>query len=76
MIVDYLQNPTWGQDRELKYRAMFYTILGGELYKHLTDCALARCLGDHEAYMALVQVHEGICGGHQAAENMKWVLKN
>lgn len=54
---------------------MFYSILGGELYKQLFDGPLARCLGESEASIALAEVHEGISGAHQAAEKMKLVLK-
>ena len=31
-------------------------------------------MGEFEAYIALGETHEGICGSHQAGENMKWML--
>ncbi|MCI66761.1 pol polyprotein, partial [Trifolium medium] len=41
----------------------------------MTDGSLARCLGKDEAYTAVSDIHEGICGAHQAGDKMFWVLK-
>ena len=30
------------------------------------------CLGEQKAYIALVEIHEGIYGAHQVGEKMKW----
>jgi len=31
-------------------------------------------LGEIKDYIALIEVHEGICGSHEVGEKMKWVL--
>lgn len=35
---------------------------------------LLRCLGEVEAYVAILQVHSGSCGAHQAGQKMRWLL--
>jgi hypothetical protein len=32
-------------------------------------------LGPDVAILAMVEVHDGICGTHQLSPNMKWILK-
>jgi hypothetical protein len=36
---------------------------------------LLKCLGDEQAKEAVWEVHDGICGAHQSAYNMKWLLR-
>ena len=61
-IIDYLSNPNQHVDRNLKYKSMKYVLLGGTLYKRFVDNNLLTCLGEQEAYLAIAEVHEGICG--------------
>nr|KYP48747.1 Transposon Ty3-G Gag-Pol polyprotein [Cajanus cajan] len=58
----------------IKLQALNYVMLNNELYKKGFDGILFKCLGNHESYIAMVEVHEGICGAHQAGEKMKWTL--
>jgi hypothetical protein len=39
------------------------------------DGLLLKCLGGEEVTIAMGEVHEGICGAHQAAHKMKWLLR-
>ena len=34
-----------------------------------------KCLDDDQARVAMGEVHEGICGTHQSAPKMKWLLR-
>jgi hypothetical protein len=36
---------------------------------------LVKCLGDEQAKEAVREVHDGICGAHQLAHKMKWLLR-
>ena len=36
---------------------------------------MLKCLGPDDAVLAMAKVHEGICGTHQSALKMKWLLK-
>ncbi|XP_027347963.1 uncharacterized protein LOC113859366 [Abrus precatorius] len=73
-LVNYLKDPNIPTDRKTKFRAINYTIVVDELYKRGVDGTLLRCLNEHEAYIALAEIHEGICGAHQDGERMKWML--
>lgn len=64
-LIDYLQNPSSNYDKKLKFRALHYTTLGVELYKKSIKGPLLRCLDENDAYLALAETHEGICGAHQ-----------
>jgi hypothetical protein len=36
---------------------------------------LLKCLGDEQAKEAVREVHDEICGAHQSAHKMKWLLR-
>ena len=73
-IVDYLRNPDGSINRKIKNRAMNYVILGDTLCRRSFDGGLSTCLGKDDAYLALAEVHEGICGPQQTSNKMKWTL--
>ncbi|XP_020238928.1 uncharacterized protein LOC109817973 [Cajanus cajan] len=73
-LIEYMQSPNSQAERKVKYRALNYVILNDELFKRGFDGVLFKCLGNHESYIAMAEVHEGICGAHQAGEKMKWTL--
>nr|KYP68997.1 Transposon Ty3-I Gag-Pol polyprotein [Cajanus cajan] len=64
-LIEYLQSPYSQAERKVKYRALNYVILNDELFKRGFDRVLFKCLGNHESYIAMVEVHEGICGAHR-----------
>ena len=72
--VEFLRNPNASVDRKTKNKALHYIILGDSLFKKSINGNLLTCLSELEAYIALVEMHEGICRAHQAGEKMKWVL--
>jgi hypothetical protein len=41
----------------------------------MADDLLLKCLGPDQARLAMAEVHEGICGTHQSAPKMKWLLR-
>jgi hypothetical protein len=45
-----------------------------ELYQRIAEDLLLKCLGSDQARVAMGEVHEGICGTHQSALKMKWLL--
>ena len=74
-LVSYLENPSQSVDRKLRQQALKYTLLDGELYRRTIDGLLLRCLGSDQSKVAIGEVHEGICGTHQSAYKMKWLLR-
>jgi hypothetical protein len=45
------------------------------LYRRTADDLLLKCLDPDQARLAMAKVHEGICGTHQSAPKMKWLLR-
>jgi len=41
----------------------------------MVDGLLLKCLGSNQAKVAMAEVHGGICGMHQSARVMKWLLR-
>ena len=73
-IIEFLRNSNAAINKKTKNRALNYVILGDSLFKKSLDGNLLTCQSESEAYIALTEVHEGICGTHQAGEKIKWVL--
>ena len=74
-LVHYFQNPSHATDRKVRRQALKFTLLDNELYRRTIDGVLLKCLGEDEARVAMGGVHEGICGTHQSAHKMKWLLR-
>jgi hypothetical protein len=49
-------------------------MLDDTLYCRTIDGLLLKCLGSDQSNIAMGQVHEGICGTHQSAHKIKWLL--
>ena len=54
---------------------MKYTLLDDKLYRRTIDDLLLERLGSDQSRLAMGEVHEGICGTHQSAHKMRWLLK-
>jgi hypothetical protein len=55
--------------------AFKYVLIDDEVYNRTSSDVFLKCLGPHDATLAMVEVHEGICGTHQLALKMKWLLR-
>jgi hypothetical protein len=75
-IVDYLKNPSRKVFRKLRYKAIKFVLLDGRLFYKSLDGVLLQCLGQEEAKKMMSEVHDGLCGAHQSAYRMKWVIKH
>jgi hypothetical protein len=74
-IIDYLEDPSLKVSRKLRYKAIKFVLLDGSLFYKSLDGVLLRCLGREEAKKMMSEVHDGICGAHQSAYRMKWVIR-
>jgi hypothetical protein len=74
-LVTYLQDPKSMSDRKVRRWVLKFILDGDELYRRTADDLLLKCLGPEQARLAMVEVHEGICGTHQSAPKMKWLLR-
>jgi len=74
-IIDYLKDPSKKFERWVRFQATKYVLLEDELYYRTIDGILLRCLGDDEARSLMGEIHEGVCGAHQSAFKMKWMIR-
>ena len=74
-IVTYLKDPGHGAKRNIRRLAFKYILIDDELYRRTAEDVLLKCLGSDQAHIAMGDVHEGICGTHQSAPKMKWLLR-
>jgi hypothetical protein len=74
-LVKYLQDPKGMSDRKVRRWALKFILDGDELYRRTADDLLLKCLGPAQARLVMAEVHEGICGTHQSAPKMKWLLR-
>jgi hypothetical protein len=49
-------------------------MLDNTIYRRTIDDLLLKCLGSSQSKIAMGEVHEGICGTHQSAHQMRWFL--
>ena len=74
-IVDYLKNRSQKVTRKLRYKSTKYVLLDDQLYYKTVNGVLLKCLNQEEAKVLMGEVHKGICGAHQSAYRMKWIIQ-
>ena len=74
-IVTYLKDPGHGAERNIQRLAFKYILIDDENYRRTAEDVLLKCLDSDQARVAIGEVHEGICGTHQSAPKMKWILR-
>src|SRR4051812_43560246 len=70
-----LQDSCKRVDKTIRRMAFKYELRDGDLYHRTVDDVSLKCLDDDQARVAMGEVHEGICGTHQSAPKMKWLLR-
>jgi hypothetical protein len=74
-IIDYLRNPSQKVSRQLRFWATKFILLEDDLYYRTIDSVLLKCLGVEESKCLMGEIHEGVCGAHQSAFKMKWMIR-
>jgi hypothetical protein len=74
-LIVYICNPSMKIDRGVWWMAFKYVLRDDELYRQTPSDILLTCLGLDDATLGMDEVHEGICGAHQSAPKMKWLLR-
>jgi hypothetical protein len=74
-LLKYLWDPNAKVDKSVQRSAFKYTLHNDELYRTTAKDLLLKCLGSDQTRVAVGEVHEGICGTHQSAPKMKWLLR-
>jgi hypothetical protein len=74
-LLAYLRDPSVKVDISVWRSAFKYVLHNDELYRRIVEDLLLKCLGSYQARAVMGEVHEGICGMHQSALKMKWLLR-
>jgi hypothetical protein len=62
-------------DKKVKWEVLKYTSIDDDLYQRTIEGMLLKCLGEGQAKVAVQEVHDGICGAHQSAYKINWLLR-
>jgi hypothetical protein len=73
-LLKCIRDPGKTMDKKIKRQVLKYTSIDDELYQRTIDSVLLKCLGEKQAKVAVWKVHDGICGAHQSAYEMNWLL--
>jgi hypothetical protein len=74
-LLECIRDPEKTTDKKVKWQVLKYTLLDDDLYRRTIDAMLLKCLGEEQAKVAAREVHDGICGVHQSAYKMNWLLQ-
>ena len=61
--------------RRLRYKALKFVLLDDQLHLRTVDGVLLKCLNQEEGKVLMGEIHEGVCGAHQSAHKMKWMIR-
>jgi hypothetical protein len=73
--MECIRDPGKIMDKKLKREVLKYMSLDDDLYRRTIDSVLLKCLGGEQARETVREVHDEICGAHQSAHKMKWLLR-
>jgi adenine/guanine phosphoribosyltransferase-like PRPP-binding protein len=73
-LLKYIRDAGKITDKKVKRQVLKYTSIDDELYWRTIDSVLLKCLGEEQAKVVVQEVHDGICGAHQLAYKMNWLI--
>jgi hypothetical protein len=74
-LLECIKDPGKTMDKKVKWQLLKYTSVDDDLYQRTIDSMLLKCLGEEQAKVPVREVHDGICGAHQSAYKMNWLLR-
>jgi hypothetical protein len=75
LLLECIRDPRKTMAKKIKRQALKYTSLDDDLHHKTIDDVLLKCLDGEEAKVAVQEFHDGICGAHQSAHKMNWLLQ-
>ena len=70
-LIIYLLNPSNVCNRQVKYQALNYVIMGDDLFRKAHDGLTLLCIDQEDEMKTMAKAHEGICGAQQAGDKMR-----
>ncbi|CAN6555683.1 unnamed protein product [Malus baccata var. baccata] len=74
-IIHHLKDHSSPTSKKNRQQATKYVLWAKNLLRKTPDGLLLKCLGQEESMRIMAEVHEGICGAHQAGTKMRWLLR-
>jgi hypothetical protein len=74
-LLECIRDPEKNTAKKVKWQVLKYTSLDDDFYRRTIDDVLPKCLGEEQAKVAVREVRDGICGAHQSAYKMNWLLQ-
>ncbi|KAM2459303.1 hypothetical protein TB1_007454 [Malus domestica] len=74
-IILHLNDPSSPTSKTNRQQATKYVLWAKDLLRKTPDGLLLKCLGQEESMRVMAEVHEGVCGAHQAGTKMRWLLR-
>ncbi|XP_028954479.2 uncharacterized protein [Malus domestica] len=74
-IIHHLKDPSSPTSKKDRQQATKYVLWAKNLLRKTPDGLLLKCLGQEESMRVMAEVHEGVCGAHQARTKMRWLLR-
>jgi hypothetical protein len=75
LVLMYIRDPRKTMDKKVKRQVLKYTSIDDDLYQRTIDGVLLMYLGEEKAKVVVWEVDDGICGAHQSAYKMNWLLR-
>jgi hypothetical protein len=72
--LECIRDPRKTTDKKVEWQVLKCTLLDDDLYWRTIDGVLLKCLAEEQAKVAVREVHDRICGAHQSAYKMNWLL--
>jgi hypothetical protein len=74
-LMECIRDPEKITKKKTKRQVLKYTSLDDALYRRTIDDVQRKCLSEEQAKEVVREAHDGICGAHQSAHKMKWLLR-
>ncbi|XP_070665292.1 uncharacterized protein [Malus domestica] len=74
-IIRHLKDPSSPTSKKDRQQTTRYVLWAKDLLRKTSDRLLLKCLGQEESMRVMAEVHEGVCGAHQAGMKMRWLLR-
>jgi hypothetical protein len=74
-LLECIRDPGKTTHKKVKRQVLKYKSLDDDLSWRTIDGVLLKCLGEEQAMVAVREVHDRICGAHQSAYKMNWLLQ-
>jgi hypothetical protein len=74
-LLKCIRDPGKTTNKKVMWQVLKYPSVDDELYQRTIDGVLRKCFGEEQTKVAVWKVHDGICGAHQSAYKMNWLLQ-